>query len=168
MDTRAGRPRRAPTPPIDADRVEMPTHATGVDDAIAARRRRRVTTLAPADIAIPIALHSRTMSATPEVITSYLQAADAGDFDALVACFAEDGTVLDEGNTYVGRDAIRRWREDTASKWTYTTTVTGTEQLAGDRFDVAIHLKGNFPGGEADLTQAFTLSGGLIGRLTIG
>jgi ketosteroid isomerase-like protein len=108
------------------------------------------------------------MSATPEVIARYLQAADERDAAALVACFAEDGSVLDEGHTYAGRDAIRAWREDTATKWTYTTTVTGTEALGGDRFDVSIHLKGDFPGGEADLTQAFTLSDGLISRLAIG
>jgi uncharacterized protein (TIGR02246 family) len=107
------------------------------------------------------------MNAIPEVITRYLKAADEKNSEALVACFTEDGSAVDEGNTYVGRDAIRDWRTDTVSKWTYTTIVTGTEQLAGDRYNVAIHLEGDFPGGEADLTQTFTLSDGLIAHLTI-
>ena len=108
------------------------------------------------------------MSATPDVITRYLRAADEKDFQALAACFTENGSVVDEGNTYVGRDAIRRWRKGTVAQWTYTTTVTGTAQVAGDRYDVAIHLEGDFPGGEVDLTQSFTLSDGLIGSLVIG
>ena len=107
------------------------------------------------------------MSATPEVIARYLRAADEKDFQALAACFTEDGSVVDEGKTYVGRDAIRGWREGTVAQWTYTTTVTGTEQVAGNRYDVAIHLEGDFPGGEVDLTQAFTVSDGLIGHLVM-
>jgi uncharacterized protein (TIGR02246 family) len=107
------------------------------------------------------------MSAIPDVITRYLQAADEKDFEALAGCFAEHGSVVDEGETHVGRDAIRRWREGTVAQWTYTTTVRGAEQVAGDRYDVAIHLEGNFPGGEVDLTQTFVVGGGLIRRLVI-
>jgi uncharacterized protein (TIGR02246 family) len=107
------------------------------------------------------------MSATPEVVTNYLQAAEERDSQALAACFTEDGSVVDEGKTYVGHDAIRRWREGTVTQWTYTTTVTGTEQVTGDRYDVAVHLEGDFPGGEVDLTQSFTVSDGLIRRLVI-
>ena len=106
------------------------------------------------------------MSDTPEVVDRYLRAADARDVDALVACFAEDGTVLDEGETYVGRDAIRGWREGLASKYTYTVTVTGSAPV-GDGFDVTTHLEGDFPGGEADLTYHFGLRDGLITSLRI-
>ena len=69
------------------------------------------------------------MSATPDVIARYLEAADRQDFEALAACFTEDGTAVDEGETYVGREAIRRWRESVVSKYTYTTTVTATERV---------------------------------------
>ena len=107
------------------------------------------------------------MSATPDVITRYLRAADEQDLDALAACFAEEGSVVDEGETHVGREAIREWREGTVAQWTYTTTVTGTERVGDDRYDVTVHLEGDFPGGEVDLTQAFTVRDGLIGRLLI-
>jgi uncharacterized protein (TIGR02246 family) len=107
------------------------------------------------------------MTATPDVITRYLRAADEKDFQALAACFTEDGSVVDEGKTHVGRDAIRRWREGTVAQWTYTTTVTGTQRVASDHFAVAIHLEGDFPGGEVDLTQTFTVSDGLISQLVI-
>jgi ketosteroid isomerase-like protein len=107
------------------------------------------------------------MSATPGVITRYLHAADEQDFATLAECFTEDGVALDEGETYVGRDAIRGWRESVISKYTYTTTVTGTEAVGDDRFNVDVHLVGDFPGGEASLTEAFTLRDGLIAHLAI-
>ena len=107
------------------------------------------------------------MSATPEVITRYLRAADEQDFATLAECFTPDGVAIDEGQTYVGRDAIRGWRESVISKYTYTTTVTATERVGYDRFNVDVHLVGDFPGGEASLTEAFTVRDGLIAHLAI-
>jgi ketosteroid isomerase-like protein len=107
------------------------------------------------------------MTDTPEVVARYLRAADDQDFAALAACFTEDGVALDEGRTHVGRAAIRRWREDVAARWTFTTTVTGCAHTGPGRFNVDVHIAGDFPGGEADLTQAFTLRDGLIERVAI-
>jgi ketosteroid isomerase-like protein len=107
------------------------------------------------------------MSTIPPVITTYLNAADDGDFDALVGCFTQDGTVLDEGRTYRGRDEIRGWRESLGSKWEFTTTVTGSEPDGSAGYIVRMHVEGNFPGGVADLTYRFTLAGGLIADLSI-
>jgi ketosteroid isomerase-like protein len=104
---------------------------------------------------------------TPDVVIRYLAAADAKDPKAVADCFADDGTVLDEGVTYTGHDEIVGWREQTLSKWTYTTTVTGTEPLSADRYRVRVHLSGDFPGGEADLAFDFTISEGLITALRI-
>jgi ketosteroid isomerase-like protein len=107
------------------------------------------------------------MSTTPQVVTRYLKAADDGDYDALVACFSDDGTVLDEGRTYRGRNAIRSWRESLRSQWEFTTTVTGSEPDGDARHIVRAHVEGNFPGGVADLTYRFTLTGDQIADLTI-
>src|ERR1700754_2847228 len=107
------------------------------------------------------------MIATPDVIDRYRRAADARDFDALAACFTEEATASDEGHPYSGRDEIRDWRAAVVAKWTYTTTVTASRQVSDDRYDVDIHIAGNFPGGEADLTEAFTLRDGLIEHLAI-
>lgn len=107
------------------------------------------------------------MSATPEVIARYLRAADEQDVAALADCFTTDGVAIDEGRSYAGRDAIRAWRESVNSQYTYTTTVTRTERVGDARFNVDIHLVGDFPGGEVDLTEAFTLRDGLIEHLAI-
>ena len=45
--------------------------------------------------------------------------------------------------------------------------MTGVTKIGDDRYDVTHHLKGNFPGGTADLHFRFTLRNGKIGRLVI-
>lgn len=108
-----------------------------------------------------------TTQTAPEIVTRYLRAADAQDAQGCAACFTDDGTVLDEGVTYTGREEIARWRELTLAKYTYTATVTGSEPLPGGDHRVAVHVEGDFPGGQADLVYGFTLRDGLIAALRI-
>jgi ketosteroid isomerase-like protein len=107
----------------------------------------------------------------PPVISEYLAASDRGDAEAIVRCFAEDAVVVDEGREWRGTAPIRRWRATVASAYQYTVQVTGAEALGEvdgvERHDVYIHLEGNFPGGEVDLTDRFALRAGRIARLEI-
>jgi hypothetical protein len=107
------------------------------------------------------------MTTTPDVIAEYLKAADDGNHDTLVACFTEEGTVRDEGQIHRGRNEIRRWRESLRSRWEFTTIVTGGEPAGEGRYMVRTHVEGSFPGGVADLTYLFTLTGDRIADLTI-
>jgi ketosteroid isomerase-like protein len=111
---------------------------------------------------------NQVTTSAPEVITRYLAAADAQDSTALVGCFTTDGTVVDEDQTYLGRDAIRGWRDLIAGKYTYTTKVTGSEAAGPDTYRVSVHIEGDFPGGQADLTYSFALRDELIAALHIG
>jgi ketosteroid isomerase-like protein len=108
------------------------------------------------------------MAQIPEIITRYLRAEEANDIDGLVACFVEDGTVVDEGKTYLGPAAIREWSDSLAAKYTHTVTVTGATHVAGGEYEVTTHLEGDFPGGEVDLTYVFRLRDELIGSVRIG
>jgi ketosteroid isomerase-like protein len=103
----------------------------------------------------------------PDVITRYFTAAEAGDDDALVACFTDDAEVSDEDRTWRGRADIRQWREDVATAYEYTLQVLGADPDGDDRYIVRTHLEGNFPGGKVDLAYRFTLRGGLISALEI-
>ena len=107
----------------------------------------------------------------PPVIAGYLAASDRGDAEAIVRCFAEDAVVVDEGQEWRGTAAIRRWRETVATAYDYTVQVTGAEAVGEvdgvERHDVYLHLEGNFPGGEVDLTDRFALRNGRIARLEI-
>jgi hypothetical protein len=109
-----------------------------------------------------------TTTPTPPAVSRYLRAADAQDAQACADCFTPDGTVLDEGHTYRGRAEITGWRTSVASQWTYTSTVTGVEEPGPDgEYRMNVHLKGDFPGGEADLSFGFTVRDDLIAALRI-
>ncbi len=103
----------------------------------------------------------------PEVITSYLKAHHARDLDTAIARYADDASVVDEGRTYNGPDEIREWLSRSATEFTYTIEMTAAIKLGDERYDVAHHLEGNFPGGKVDLHFRFTLHDGKVARLVI-
>jgi ketosteroid isomerase-like protein len=103
----------------------------------------------------------------PEAVTRYLQMAAGSDVDALVGCFTDDATVVDEGQTFRGHDEIRRWRETVTSRYTYTVTVLDSQAAGGDGHIVTVRLDGNFPGNTVELRFQFTVRDGLIASLTI-
>ena len=109
--------------------------------------------------------------ALPPVICEYLAASDRGDDEAVVRCFAQDAVVVDEGREWRGTAPIRRWRATVATAYPYTAQVTGAEALGeadgAERHDVHVHLEGNFPGGQVDLTDRFALRDGRIASLEI-
>jgi ketosteroid isomerase-like protein len=103
----------------------------------------------------------------PDVISRYFERDADRDIDAIVGLFAEDATVIDEGEERHGTAEIRAWQTGAASKYTYTTEITGTEELGPDRYLVTGRLTGNFPGGSAYLKWDFSIAGHHIARLTI-
>ncbi|SFJ65472.1 SnoaL-like domain-containing protein [Amycolatopsis sacchari] len=103
----------------------------------------------------------------PETITAYLAAHEAHDTDAELRLLAPDATVTDEGHTYRGHAEIAAWLRRSASEYTYTSTLTGTERVDDDHYVATHHLEGDFPGGVVDLHFRFTLHNGLIERLVI-
>ena len=104
----------------------------------------------------------------PDVITRYFAAQAAGDVDALVALFAADAVVIDEGRTRRGTREIRAWRDEVASAYEYTTRLLGVADSGGGTYVARVHLEGNFPGGTVDLDHRFTVEGERISRLEIG
>jgi hypothetical protein len=101
----------------------------------------------------------------PDPGTVYL-AADKLDGDAVARCFTSGAIVKDEGRTYTGVAAIKRWKTETAAKYTYTCEPLSAEQKDGTII-VTCHLEGNFPGGRADLRFFFRLERGKIAHLEI-
>jgi ketosteroid isomerase-like protein len=110
-------------------------------------------------------------SALPAVISTYLAASERRDVEAIVACFSDDATVLDEGRQRCGLAEIRHWREDVDTTYEYTSTLTqwsATGATDGAQcYDVTLHLQGNFPGGEVDLVNSFIVRDGHIVDLRI-
>lgn len=112
-----------------------------------------------------------TSETLPRVVSEYLLASEQRDVDAIVACFSDDATVLDEGKHWTGRAEIRRWREGVDTAFEYTSTVTGVTAVddadSAQRWEVCVHLEGNFPGGQVDLVNTFALRDGHIVDLQI-
>ncbi|HZS40993.1 MAG TPA: nuclear transport factor 2 family protein [Polyangia bacterium] len=53
-------------------------------------------------------------------MASYFAAAHARDVDGMIAGFAEDAVVEDEGRQHRGRVAIRGWMKETIEKYDFT------------------------------------------------
>ncbi|MGW7639303.1 nuclear transport factor 2 family protein [Streptomyces decoyicus] len=108
-----------------------------------------------------------TPDALPEVITRYLTAHRAHDTATAITAFTREATVIDDGNTYEGTEAIEGWLDRSATEFTYTIHLTDAQQTDATRYIATHHLEGNFPGGAIDLRYQFTLRDGLIERLVI-
>lgn len=101
----------------------------------------------------------------PKPIAAYF-AADATDKASVAKCFTTDAVVIDEKETYTGRDAIAAWKSKSSAKYDYLAEPVAIDDQ-GERVTVTAHLTGNFPGSPVDLRYAFRLSGDAIDRLEI-
>ena len=97
----------------------------------------------------------------------YFAAQYAHDAEGMVACFAPDAKVKDEGKEYAGRDEIRGWKEETIAKYGISVEPLRMSERDGTT-SVLATVTGNFPGSPADLTYDFGFApDGLIQTLAI-
>ena len=101
----------------------------------------------------------------PKPVAAYFTA-DKSDSEAVSRCFTEDAVVKDEGHTYNGRAAIKKWKEEASAKYQYTSEPLSCERKDG-KFVVTCRLTGNFPGSPVDLRFFFELEGEKIASLEI-
>lgn len=103
----------------------------------------------------------------PDILQRYFQAQNAHDIDAMVACFAADAVVRDEGRDITGTDAIRAWKAETTAKYHVTAEPLESYPDAGRNIVIA-KVSGTFTGSPLRLTYRFGLSAnGRIGSLAI-
>jgi hypothetical protein len=101
----------------------------------------------------------------PKPVAAYFTA-DKSDSEAVSRCFEEDAVVQDEGNTYNGRSAIKKWKEEASGKYEYTSEPVACDQKDG-KFVVTCRLTGNFPGSPVKLRFFFRIDSGKIALLEI-
>ena len=101
----------------------------------------------------------------PEPIAAYF-GADKRDSEAIAGCFTKDAVVKDEGHTYTGILAIKQWKAESSTKYTYTSEPLTLDQRDGTTV-VTSRLTGNFPGSPVDLRFFFRLERGKIAFLEI-
>jgi hypothetical protein len=95
----------------------------------------------------------------PRVLAEYFAATNAHDVGEMIAAFAEDATVRDEGRDHVGVSAIRTWMKE---------TMPIESSRNGSSAVVLVSLRGKFPGSPITLQYAFTLAEEKISHLEIG
>lgn len=102
----------------------------------------------------------------PIAIAGYFDADRAGDAGAVADCFTTDAVVRDEGHTYTGRDAIRAWKANASTEYSYTVEPFAIAD-EGERTVVTSHVVGDFPGSPVDLRYLFTLADDQVVALEI-
>lgn len=80
----------------------------------------------------------------PSPINTYFAAANTGDADRVAGCFKEDAVVRDEGQDFVGRDAILAWAREARRKYRFNAQPLAIEGSAESAV-VTAHLTGDFP-----------------------
>ncbi|GFZ79072.1 polyketide cyclase [Pseudohongiella nitratireducens] len=101
----------------------------------------------------------------PKLIENYFSAdSDAGN--DIAELFAKNAIVIDEKQTYNGQDAIRKWKSDVTTKFTYESVPFACENL-DSKTVVTSKLTGDFPGSPIDLRYFFGLEEDKIAYLEI-
>ncbi|WP_043363220.1 nuclear transport factor 2 family protein [Belnapia sp. F-4-1] len=105
-------------------------------------------------------------SEMPTPIAAYVAADARLDADGMLAPFARDAVVRDDGGRHVGIDEIRNWIQSaTVASRAVFTPETWREQ---DGHVVVVgSTTGNFPGSPIRFTFSFTLRDGAISGLEI-
>lgn len=103
----------------------------------------------------------------PAILDRYFNAQNAHDIEAMVACFAPDAAVRDEGRDIIGTEAVRAWKQETSAKYRITAAPIESRN-EDDRSVVVVRVSGTFPGSPANLTYRFGFSAdGLINALEV-
>ena len=100
----------------------------------------------------------------PNVITQLVAAQNMYNSDAYASCFTESATVLDEGNTYNGRPAIKKWIAKAND--TFKTVMKPLSYSENNR-NLRAEISGNFPGSPLVLTYQFEFNEEKIQSLKI-
>ena len=102
----------------------------------------------------------------PKPIELFMSSENTHDVEALGDCFAAHATVIDEGQTVRGLNAIKTWRLETRKKYRHTVEPVAVTARGGKTV-VSTKLTGVFPGSPITLDFVFTLEGGKIAALEI-
>ena len=103
----------------------------------------------------------------PDPLEAYFNAVDRGDVDAMLAPFAADAAVRDEGKTRHGRAAVREWIRETTEKYHPAFQLVDVADEGAGTTVVSGLVSGTFPGSPVRLRYSFTMDAGKIARLEI-
>lgn len=103
----------------------------------------------------------------PKALRAYFDAVDREDVDAMLARFAANAVVRDEGKTRKGVLEVREWIEEVTKNYHPRFEVEDVVEDGAGAVVVTGLVSGTFPGSPARLRYTFRLSGGTITHLEI-
>jgi hypothetical protein len=104
------------------------------------------------------------MTTFPTPVQAAIDAANAGDSEAFLAAFGDEGAVDDCGRVFRGPDAIRQWSDGEFIGKQVSLRVTGS-RVSEDVVVVSTEVGGNGFNGPSDF--AFSVSGDQITLMRI-
>ncbi|MFJ3224407.1 nuclear transport factor 2 family protein [Streptomyces sp. NPDC086783] len=103
----------------------------------------------------------------PTIVREFFAAHVVRDADTASSFLAEDAVVVDQGETFRGREKAHAFLRDAGAEFEYTTERIGAHRVDDTHWVVTVRLKGTFPGGVAELDYRFALRDDLIAELVI-
>jgi len=103
----------------------------------------------------------------PTTVQGFLDASVLHDADRASTFLAEGAVIVDQDETFRGREETHAFLKGAGSEFEYTTEQVGAHRVDDDHWVVTLRLEGTFPGGTAELDYRFTLHGDLITELVI-
>ncbi|WP_378954255.1 nuclear transport factor 2 family protein [Pelosinus sp. sgz500959] len=101
----------------------------------------------------------------PQLIATFVQAKNDQNSDAVIACFAGDAIVHDEGQEICGIAAIKKWIDASIEKYQDTLDpINLVEQ--GNETVLTAQVSGTFDGSPIPLDFHFTINDGKITMLS--
>ena len=102
----------------------------------------------------------------PKIIDIYIKAQNAYAADEALACFSENATVHDEGETLKGKKAIREWMEKTKKKYTPQLRPISIKETP-EEIIMTTEVSGTFDGSPVNLDYHFRIRNNLIEDLYV-
>lgn len=103
----------------------------------------------------------------PAAVRKFLSAHIGDDAATASSFLADDAVVVDQGETFRGREQFHAFLRDAGSEFEYTTEQIGARRVDVAHYVVTLRLEGTFPGGVAELDYRFALRDDLVAELVI-
>lgn len=103
----------------------------------------------------------------PTIVSGFLAAHIARDADTAASFLSDDAVVVDQQETFRGRQQIHAFLRDAGSEFEYTTEHIGAHRVDDAHWLATLRLEGTFPGGVAELDYRFALRDDAIAELVI-
>ncbi|MET8998492.1 nuclear transport factor 2 family protein [Amycolatopsis sp. Hca4] len=103
----------------------------------------------------------------PATVREFFAAHVVRDADTASSFLTEDAVIIDQDETFRGREDVHAFLRDAGSEFEYTTEQLGAHRADDNHWVVTVRLEGTFPGGIAELDYRFTLRDDRIAEIVI-